>query len=129
MRAVWIAALLMGIAVAVPAYADTVYLKDGQILWAPEVFEEGQTVVVLRPSGKVVVPRADVEKIERARISMPRYYEPPAQDTAKPQAPAATTPAAPGAPPTAPPPPPPVAAAPDAPRPAPEAVPQPAAGQ
>jgi hypothetical protein len=106
MRAVGGAALLFWCLMAGHASADTVYLKNGEALWAREVIEEGDSVVLVRGGEKMVVPRGQVDRIERAHISIPRYYEPPAQDTAKPQGPPAggAAPVGQAGPPAAPPP-------------------------
>jgi hypothetical protein len=77
MRTVWAVAGLALIELAAEAHADTLYLKDGQTVWGAEVVEEGETVVVLRPGEVLRFPSRDVNRIERSRLSIPRYYEPP----------------------------------------------------
>jgi hypothetical protein len=78
MRTGWafaVAALLIPV---VEAHADTVYLKDGQTVWGREVTEEGDTVIVVRPGETLRFPKGDVGRIDRWRLSVPKYYEPPA---------------------------------------------------
>ncbi len=77
MRTVWAVVVAMCLGVAVEARADTVYLKDGQTVWGKEIVEEGDTVVVKRPGETLRLPKRDVGRIERERVSVPRYYEPP----------------------------------------------------
>lgn len=79
MRRSWIAAAiaLVWVAMAADARADTVHLKDGRSLWATDVYEEGDSVVVVRPGGVVKIPKAEVNKIERARSSLIPYYQVP----------------------------------------------------
>lgn len=113
MRWVWGCGILVSAVLVSGASADTVYLKDGGAVWGTEALEEGDEIVLIRPTGPVRFPKAAVERVEPARISLPRFYSPPA-DT---PGPAARMPAAPGAPgpapapapaaPGAPPPPPP----------------------
>ncbi|MBI4536951.1 MAG: hypothetical protein HY712_03215 [candidate division NC10 bacterium] len=112
----WVRGLgvLLGAILVSVAHADTVYLKDGQAIWGTEAFVEGNEVVLLRPSGTVRFPKAQVERVEPSRISLPRFYSPPEE------APAATTtgrPLTPGAPGAAPAPGPGAATAPGTPRP------------
>jgi hypothetical protein len=82
MRTVWTAAGLALIVLAAEAHADTLYLNDGQTVWGAEVVEEGETVVVLRPGEALRFPRRDVSRIERSRLSIPRYFEPPTSGVA-----------------------------------------------
>ena len=77
MRTVWTAAGLALIVLAAEAHADTLYLKDGQTVWGAEVVEEGETAIVLRPGEALRFPMRDVSRIERSRLSIPRYFEPP----------------------------------------------------
>jgi len=77
MRTVWAFAVAALLALAVEAHADTVYLKDGQTVWGREVNEEGDTVIVVRPGETLRFPKRDVDRIERWRLSVPKYYEPP----------------------------------------------------
>jgi len=78
MRTVWAAVGLALVVLATEAHADTLYLKDGQAVWGAEVVEEGETAVVLRPGEALRFPMRDVSRIERSRLSIPRYFEPPA---------------------------------------------------
>jgi hypothetical protein len=79
MPRIWVAAVvaLAWIVMAGNAQADTVYLKDGQALWGTDVYEEGDSVVVVRPGGAVKVPKGQVSKIERARSSLIPHYQVP----------------------------------------------------
>jgi hypothetical protein len=78
MKAVW-AFAVAGLAVlAVEAHADTVFLKDGQSVWGREITEEGDTVIVVRPGETLRFPKREVDRIDRWRLSVPKYYEPPA---------------------------------------------------
>jgi hypothetical protein len=80
MRTVWAVAVAALLILAVEAHADTVYLKGGQSVWGREVMEEGDTVIVVRPGERLRFPKSDVDRIERWRLSVPKYYEPPAAD-------------------------------------------------
>jgi hypothetical protein len=82
MRTVWTAVGLALVVLAAEAHADTLYLKDGQTVWGAEVVEEGETVVVLRPGETLRFPTREVSRIERSRLSIPRYFEPPASGVA-----------------------------------------------
>jgi hypothetical protein len=82
MRTVWAAAGLALVVLAAEAHADTLYLKDGQTVWGAEVVEQGDTVMVLRPGETLRFPGRDVSRIERSRLSIPRYYEPPTSGAA-----------------------------------------------
>lgn len=77
MRTAWAVAVAGLFIVATGAYADTVYLKDGQTVWGREVTEQGDTVVVVRPGETLRFPKRDVDRIDRWRLSVPKYYEPP----------------------------------------------------
>ncbi len=88
MRRVWAVAAALFVMLAANVYADTVYLKDGQTVWGKEVSEEANTVVVTRPGETLRFPKQDVRRIERERVSVPRYYEPP---SAKGEGPAGAT--------------------------------------
>jgi hypothetical protein len=79
MRILWTAAIIGWLALALDAHADTVFLKDGQSVWAPEVTEQGETVIVGRPGGVLRIPKSDVARIERVQISIPRFYSPPGE--------------------------------------------------
>ncbi len=80
MRTVWAVAVAALLVLVVEARADTVYLKDGQTVWGREVTEEGDTVIVVRPGETLRFPRGDVDRIERWRLSVPKFYEPPAAE-------------------------------------------------
>jgi hypothetical protein len=95
MRTVWTVAVVALLALAVEAYADTIYLKDGQTVWGKEVTEEGDTVIVVRPGETLRFPKGDVSRIEQWRMSVPRYYDPPSGAAGS-----AREAAAPGQPPT-----------------------------
>jgi len=77
MRILWTVIIVVWLFLAVEAHADTVYLKDGQSFWGSEIAEEGDTVIVKRPGGALQFPKSDVLRIERAQISIPRFYAPP----------------------------------------------------
>jgi hypothetical protein len=77
MRRLGIYAGLMCLLLVTGAHADTVYLKNGDTVWGSEVTESGQAIVVFRAGEKLEFPRADVLRIERARLSIPRYYSAP----------------------------------------------------
>jgi hypothetical protein len=92
---------------AAEAQADIVHLKNGRSHWGTEVLVEGDTVVLVRPGGNLRFPKAQVDKIEPVRSSLPPHYSVP---TAPPAAGAGPLPGAgipgavpPGAPPAAPP--------------------------
>jgi hypothetical protein len=93
----WAVAVEALLTLAAQAHADTVYLKDGQSVWGREVTEEGDTVIVVRPSGTLRFPKSDVSRIERWRLSVPKYYEPPsAGEGSAADRPASRQPSAPG---------------------------------
>ncbi|HSB71096.1 MAG TPA: hypothetical protein VLT62_17345 [Candidatus Methylomirabilis sp.] len=102
MRTVWVAVGVLGmVLVATAANADTVYLKTGESVWGSDVYEEGDTVVIVRPGGELRFPRGEVSRIERLRTTLPPFYTPPglppAPETERGGAPAAPgTPGAPG---------------------------------
>jgi hypothetical protein len=77
MRVLWTVVVAALCTLAAEAYADTVYLKSGETVWGREVTEEGDTVIVVRPSGTRRFPKRDVSRIERERMSIPKHYEPP----------------------------------------------------
>jgi hypothetical protein len=91
-----LAVVLVGLAFAASAHADTVYLKNGQSYWGNDIYEEGDTVIVARPGGDLKFPRANVQRIERLRSTLPPFYAPPEPPPAPAQAGAPG--AAPGAP-------------------------------
>jgi hypothetical protein len=76
MRRIWVAAVvaLAWVVMAADARADTVYLKDGRSLWGTETYEDGESVVIVRPGGEVKIPKAEVNRIERTRSSLIPYY-------------------------------------------------------
>ena len=78
MRTVWAIAITAMVVVAAETHADTVYLRDGQTIWGAEVVEEGDVLVVVRPGESLRIPTRDVNRVERSRVSIPRYYEAPA---------------------------------------------------
>ena len=97
MRMLWVAAgVLMACLTATPARADTVFLRDGQSVWGSEVYEEGDSVVVVRPGGELRFPKGEVTGIEGVRTSLPPFYSPPGSSSAP--AAGAGTPEAPGLP-------------------------------
>ena len=97
MRMLWVAAgVLMACLTATPARADTVFLRDGQSVWGSEVYEEGDSVVVVRPGGELRFPKGEVSRIESVRTSLPPFYTPPGSPSAP--AAGAGTPQAPGLP-------------------------------
>jgi uncharacterized membrane protein len=99
MKVVWAFAVAGLVILAVEAHADTVFLKDGQSVWGREVTEEGDTVIVVRPGETLRFPKRDVDRIDRWRLSVPRYYDPPAAGPgASDEKPASAQPAAPAAP-------------------------------
>jgi len=99
MKVVWAFAVAGLVILAVEAHADTVFLKDGQSVWGREVTEEGDTVIVVRPGETLRFPKRDVDRIDRWRLSVPKYYDPPAAGPgASDEKPASAQPAAPAAP-------------------------------
>lgn len=105
LRILVLATALAWVVAATEARGDMVYLKDGQTVWGKDVYEEGDSVVVVRPGGDLRFPKAQVNRIERTRSSLPPFYTPPESAPAAPSTPAAGpagapgTPATPGAPP------------------------------
>jgi hypothetical protein len=84
MRMIWVAAvvaLAWGL-MAAEARADTVYLTDGRSIWGMDTYEEGDTIVVVRPGGDVKVPKAQVSRVERTRSSLIPYYQVPGAESA-----------------------------------------------
>ncbi len=79
MRGIWVAAAvaLAWVVMAGDARADTVYLKDGRSLWGTDTYEEGDSVVIVRPGGEMKIPKAEVSRIERMRSSLIPYYSVP----------------------------------------------------
>lgn len=94
MRWIWAGAAILGLMLATAAHADTIYLKSGEAIWGREVYIEGDWVILVRPTGPERFRKDQVSRIEPARISLPRFYDPP---KAAPE-PAAPGPAGPGAP-------------------------------
>jgi hypothetical protein len=82
MRTVWAVVGLALVVLATEAHGDTLYLKDGQTVWGAEVVAEGEIAVVLRPGEVLRFPMRDVSRIERSRLSIPRYFEPPTSGVA-----------------------------------------------
>jgi hypothetical protein len=104
--------VLVGLALAASAQADTVYLRNGQSFWGTDILEVGNSVIVVRPGGELRFPKAEVLRIERLRTTLPQFYGAP--ETPPPAAPGqAGAPAGPGA----------AGAAPEAPVAGPEAAP------
>lgn len=100
-RILVLAAALAWIVVATEARGDMVYLKDGQSIWGKDAYEEGDSVVVVRPGGDLRFPKAQVSRIERTRSSLPPFYTPPESVPPAPAAGpagAAGTPGTPGTP-------------------------------
>jgi hypothetical protein len=79
MRRIWVVAVvvLAWVGIAASARADTVYLKDGRSVWGTDSYEEGDSVVVVRPGGEVKIPKGDVSRIERSRSSLLPHYQVP----------------------------------------------------
>jgi len=76
MRRLWSVTGLVCLIFAATARADTVYLKNGDTVWGSEVTEVDELVLVFRAGEKVELRKSDVERIERSRLSIPRYYAP-----------------------------------------------------
>ena len=72
----WGFAVLIWIAFTATAGADTVYLQNGETVWGSSTYEEGDAVVVVRPSGKIRIPKAQVSRIEGLKSSLPPFYSP-----------------------------------------------------
>lgn len=98
MKTVWAFSAAALLVLAVKAHADTVFLKDGQTVWGREVTEEGDTVIVVRPGETLRLPKRDVDRIDRWRLSVPKYYEPPAAGPSASDEKPATAPGAPASP-------------------------------
>ena len=79
MRRIWVAAVvaLAWVVLAAGARADTVFLKDGKSIWGTDTYEEGDSVIVVRPGGEVKIPKAEVSRIERSRSSLAPHYVSP----------------------------------------------------
>jgi hypothetical protein len=77
MKLLWAVTVAALCALVAEAHADTVYLKSGDTVWGREVTEDGETVIVVRPSGTLRFPKRDVSRIERERMSIPQHYDPP----------------------------------------------------
>ncbi len=92
-----LAAALAWVVVATEARGDMVYLKDGQGIWGKDIYEEGDSVIVVRPGGDLRFPKGQVDRIERTRSSLPPFYTPPEAAPATPPAPAAGPAGTPGA--------------------------------
>ena len=98
MKLVWAVAATALLLLAAETRADTLYLRDGRTVWGSEITEEGDRVIVQRSGETLRFPKGDVVRIERSRVSIPRYYEPPSgvaggasegADRARPAGPAA----------------------------------------
>src|SRR5512147_1707873 len=98
MRTVWAVAVAALFVFAAEAHADTVFLKDGQSVWGREITEEDDTVIVVRPGETLRFPKRDVDRIDRWRLSVPKYYEPPAAGPGASDERPATAPGAPASP-------------------------------
>jgi tetratricopeptide (TPR) repeat protein len=72
-----------------PARADTVYLKNGGTIACDSIEERGSDLVLHQPGGVIVVPRADVARIEKSAPAPAAGAAAPASGA--PRAPAATT--------------------------------------
>lgn len=103
-KILWIIVALVWVILAADARADTLFLTNGQTVWGKDIYEEGDSVVVVRPGGDLRFPKSQVSRIERTRSSLPPFYSPPAPTPAEGTAPAAPgapgTPGAPGQPPS-----------------------------
>jgi len=108
MRRIWvIVAALAWVVLSTDARADTVYLTNGESIWGSEVFEEGDVIVIVRPSGIIRTLKSQVNRIERLRSTLPPFYSPPAETAPTGEMPTRGigpgggpgTPGAPGAPP------------------------------
>jgi hypothetical protein len=78
MRRIWIVVVaLTGVVLATDARADTVYLTDGQSIWGREAYEEGGSVVIVRPGGDLRIPKSQVDRIERTQSTLPPFYSSP----------------------------------------------------
>jgi hypothetical protein len=112
-RVLGLAVVLVGLAFAASAQADTVYLRDGRSFWGSDIVEGETSVVVIRPGEELRFPKAAVQRIERLRTTLPPFYSPPEPPAASGQPGAPGRPGAPegpggtlppgGAPPAAPP--------------------------
>lgn len=100
MRRIWVAAAALTVVLAAAdARGDTLYLKDGQSVWGKDIYEEGDSVVVVRPGGDLRFPKSQVDRIERTRTTLPPFYSPPTTAPAAPPAPGGGPAGAPGGPP------------------------------
>jgi hypothetical protein len=80
MRRIWvIVAALAWVVLPTDARADTVYLTNGQSIWGSEAFEQGDVIVIVRPSGNLRIPKSQVSRIERMQTTLPPFYSPPAE--------------------------------------------------
>jgi hypothetical protein len=89
----WITAILTVLSLAPEASADTVYLKDGQTVWGSEVVEQAGAVIIERADGEIRIPKNNVARIERARMSIPPFYAQPGTEHPAPQVATAQEPA------------------------------------
>ena len=91
-------AVLLWVALAATAEADTVFLKNGESVWGSSTYEDGDAVIVVRPSGKLRIPKADVSRVDGLKSSLPPFYSPPGTATGATEAPGGPgAPVAPGA--------------------------------
>ena len=78
MRRIWMVVVaLAGVVLVTDARADTVYLTDGQSIWGREAYEEGDSVVIVRPGGDLRIPKSQVNRIERTQSTLPPFYSSP----------------------------------------------------
>jgi len=99
MRKLWVVVVaLAGVVLATGARADMVYLNNGQSIWGREVYEEGDSVVIVRPSGDLRIPKSEVSKIERMQSNLPPFYTSPGSAPAGASSSAGSPPAATGTP-------------------------------
>lgn len=78
MRRIWMVVVaLTGVVLVTDARADTVYLTNGQSIWGREAYEEGDSVVIVRPGGDLRIPKSQVDRIDRSQSSLPPFYTSP----------------------------------------------------
>src|SRR3989442_11653547 len=76
-----------------PARADTVHLKNGGTIAADSWEVRGDVLLIRQGSGRITVPRSDVESIEAGAAAAPRRQT--AKDPSGPDAPPSPSPTAP----------------------------------
>jgi hypothetical protein len=96
MRWVWAGAVVLSLAIVGAAHADTIYLKDGRVIWGKDVVEEGDQVILIRPDGSLTFSRSQVDRVERVKNSLPRFYSVPPPEAPSAAPPAGPAPAPPG---------------------------------